>query len=279
MAIAKTKTITKLVFFPLAVVGAGFSLKLFWDFGDSVLSSIAWAIVGAGMEALKLIFLLRWQTAVFLKKRPKLINIMGYLSLALLCAIASLVFGITTIERQSLKGASSTAKAQELKMRIQDTEARISNLAISSSTDDERQSIKKQISALTRQIDAVTVNVSERSIALTQEIERLQARLRSFGHETTDNRKESLLAALGQLRKEYAEVALTESSTKGSFETIAATIGVKQDTVMVFFLLFVVLAMEVGMAVTSGGAISGEAGKKISKKVKGKDQILFEGIK
>ena len=279
MAIAKTKTITKLVFFPLAVVGAGFTLKLFFEFGDNIVSSIAWAIVGAGMEALKLIFLLRWQTAVFLKKRPKVINIVGYLSLALLCALASLVFGITTIERQSLKGSAATAKAQELRIRIQDTEARISNLAISAQSDDERQSIKKQISALTRQIDQITVNVSERSIALTQEIERLQARLRSFGYETIDNRKETLLQALGQLRKEYAEVALSESSTKGSFETIAATIGVKQDTVMVWFLFFVVLAMEVGMAVTSGGAIFGDAGKKVGPKMKDKAQLKFEGIK
>lgn len=279
MAIAKTKGISRLVFYPLALVGTGFTLKLFFDFGSNIFSGIAWAIVGAGMESLKIIFLIRWQNSVFLKRKIKPINFYGYLAMALLCAFASLVFGISTIEKKAIKDMGKTVRSDELRMKIEDAERSLSSMKTSDNTEADRANIQKQIDALTRQIDNVTVGVAERSINLTGEIERLQNKKRMIGREGVNVPKDEAIKKLTELRKEYSEVVMSESDTKGSFEIVAKVLHVPVNVVMVTFLFLVTIAMEVGIAVTSQSAISeAVAIRRKEKKEKDPDQMKFEDV-
>lgn len=92
--------------------------------------------------------------------------------------------------------------------------------------------------------------------------------------------KEKLISQLSQMRRDYAKESIGHSAAKGSFETLAGVLGVPVNTVMVFFLMFTVVIIEIGMAVTAGKATEGVPGisKKPVAKVKNRDQIFLPGM-
>lgn len=265
MAIHKTSLVSKIVFWPMSAVSTVFTVTLFYDFGASVFTSILWSVVGITLEFLKILFLFKWQNAVFLRRPARPSHVGMYLSLAALSVFASLVFGISTIEKQSLGIDAKNGHVSELAMRIKDAEDRLSKYQ-APNAEAERRSIDRQIDALTRQITNITESVSERSIQITREIQRLQ-NIRNQAGNGIDPQKDALITSISSMRREYALASNGSVKAMGSFETLASVLGVSVNAVMVIFLMFTVIAIEIGMAVTAGSATAGSpvVGKKKKK--------------
>lgn len=282
MAITETKTIGKLIFWPLAVISTIFTCVLFWDFGFNYATAFMMSIVGLSIEFAKLFSLAKWQNAVLLKKRIKIVYPILYVSLALGSAIASMVFGISSIERQSVMASGSDAKVQELNWRIAEAEKRV-NAYSSYDADAERKALDKQIDAMTQQITNITIGVAERSINMTKEITRLQDLRRQIGV-VADVSMDELVSNLSVWRTERGQAMKANAGVKNSFNILAKIMGVSVDAAMVWFLLYAVVIMEIFMALTSGPAISGGIASMLSspkKKTKGKKktaQMHFEDL-
>jgi TolA-binding protein len=272
MSIHKTSLVSKIVFWPMIVVSTVFTVTLFYDFGSSVFTSILWSVVGITLEFLKILFLFKWQNAVFLRRPAKMNHVGMYLSLAALSVFASLVFGISTIEKQSMGIDAKHGQVTELAMRIKDAEERLSKYQ-PPNAEAERRSIDRQIDSLTRQITNITESISERSLQITREIQRLQT-IRNQAGNGIDPQKDSLITSIASMRREYAIASKGGVSAKGSFETLADVLGVSVNSIMACFLLFTVIAIEIGMAVTAGSATAGSpvVGKK---KKKSTNQLSF----
>lgn len=279
-AIAPTKLLAKIVFIPMVAVSGIFTVKLFFDFGSDLLSGMLWSVVGLALEIAKILFLTRWSNQVYLNRKVKPVNAVLYLSLAFLSAIASVVWGISTVEKQAMSVESESTRLAEVVLKIKDAESRLKAIE-GYDTDGERKSIDRQIDSLSFQIANITHDISERSIAITKEIERLQDRKRNLGR-NADDEKSKIIATIGELKRERSSIMSVTQKTKGSFEVLANALGVATNTVMVAFLFFVVVAIEVVMAVTSGPAVDDVVNSKPPTKIAKKkhtDQLTLEGVK
>lgn len=279
MKLQKTKLVSMMVFYPFAVISTIFTVRLFWDFAGDAISGILWGIVGFSMEFCKIYFLAKWTNSLYLKRKVRLMDPGLYFAFMLLSAVASCIFGISTIEKQSLRAESENSRLYEVGISLKDAEGKLKRIE-SGEADAEKRAIDKQIDALSDQIKNVSFGVAERSVAITGEIERLQNRRRELGR-TGDDEKRAIIKAIGEQRREYSTLAQVTMRTKGSFETLSQTLGVGQNTVMVIFLFFVVFAIEIGMASTSGPAVAGAMGAIGAvepKKKANRDQIMLPGV-
>lgn len=279
MRLQSTTFLSKIIFYPFAVTSTIFTVILFYDFGDSIPKGVIWAVVGFGMDAMKIYFLAKIGNAMQTRHNVKAYLVALYLMFAGLSSIASLVFGISTIERQAMKVDGEGGAKYELAMRIKDAEERLQKYP-TQDNDGERRSIDRQIEALTGQISNITVGVSERSIQITREIRDLRERRNRVG-KGKDAEKDALIQSISDMRRDYAVAARGSEKAKASFQVFADFLGVKLNTLMVAFLGFVVISMEIGMAFTSGPAvsslISGEMAKPKKEKKKS-PQMNLPGI-
>lgn len=266
MRLQSTTFLSKLIFYPFAVTSTIFTVILFYDFGDSIPKGVIWAVVGFGMDGMKIYFLAKIGNAMQRRHHVK-----PYL--------ASLVFGISTIERQAMKVDGEGGVKYELAMRIKDAEDRLQKYP-AQDNEGERRSIDRQIEALTGQISNITVGVSERSIQITREIRDLRERRNRIG-KGKDTEKDALIQSISEMRRDYAQALRGSEKAKASFQVFADFLGVKLNTLMVAFLGFVVISMEIGMAFTSGPAVASLIGvepAKAKKKKKETAQMSLPGI-
>lgn len=265
MTLTKTTFISKIIFWPLTVVSTIFTAVLFFEFAETVFTGCLWVVVGLSMESLKILFLARVGNALYIKRSVRWHDLVLYISFAVLSAVASLSFGISTIERQAIGVEAGDSRRVELSMKIKDAEERLARWA-APDAEGERVSIDRQIDSLTKQITNVTEHVSERSLQITHEIQRLRTARNNIG-KGMDAQKDALITALAQMKRDHAIVSRGTLKAKGSFQTLADVLGVTVNSVMVCFLMFTVIAIEIGMAVTAGSATAGSpvVGKKKKK--------------
>jgi len=274
--------VSKIVFYPFVITSAGYTAKLFYDFGFDNYAKWSLLITGLGMEAGKVFCLAKWQWSLqFSKRVPTIIKVM-YFTLAAGCAGATLLFGIGSIQRKEAYDYTRVAKSQEIKIKIEEAERRYHSISSKESAHETALQIDKQIRALTDQIPNITASISERTLALTYKIDDLRRQKAELTGEYTEAQKIKQLENITELKRQYGAQLELESGTKGAFMVLEQATGIPASLAMVIFILGVSILSEALIFLTSFNVFQKpkEAkDKSDKKKTKPNNQILLDGIK
>lgn len=265
--LSKTKIIAKLAFYTLSVASSVFMILIFYQFGENQFYKIVWGAVGIGLDLSKIFFRTQVTNAMGMRQKVKKELVAIYLLIAFACVACGIIFGISSIQKIDKINASENASMAETAIRIDDAEQKIKSISESDKTETARANIQRQIDALARQSDIVS-NV-EQSIFISREVQNLENQKKNLGRESLDAKKDETLKTLTQLKKEYSSQVLAEQNVKGAFQVVAEVTHIPHKAVMVIFLFFVIITMEILIAYTSASALL--PSKKPTPKVKKKD--------
>ena len=259
--IAKTKTLNNSAFFILAAVSLFMSLWLFWQFGSNVFSATLLAICGAGVEMLKILNLLIWRNQFAMKQKKKSYTpLFIYLMIAIASCFASMSFGVKEIEKVSIRQLGDTGKAEVIEMKITQLQRQAGHKSTKYIT-----GLQSQISDLRGQIPTRGFRVIEKTKEINAEISILNGKIRDAS-KVKDN--ENIHSQLAILKSQLAKAKFNSVDTKGSFAIMAGVLGCSVEMIMIVFLAFVTITIEVGIASTSPGVVAGV--KAVKKKIKKK---------
>jgi hypothetical protein len=276
--IAKTKTLNNLVFFPLVTVSLIMTIWLFYQFGSNVVSSVLLCIIGAGIEAFKILSLIRWKNQKLLNRKRQYSPLFLYTVMAVASCFASLAFGIKEIEKVSAIQMTDTGRGEVIQMRISQLTKQAGHKNSTYIT-----GLQRQIETLKGQIPTRGISIIKKTKEINDEISKLNEQIKKAA-QVKDNAY--IHNQIEKLKKEYAHVRLTTIDTKGTFAIVADAFGIKTETIMIIFLTFVTIIIEVGIASTSATVATSvrkaakktdEAGKSEKpKKVKREKPRLFK---
>jgi len=268
--IAKTKLLNNIAFFPFVAVSLFMTLWLFWQFGSNIMAAILLCVSGAAVEVFKILMLLRWRNQVAMKrKRKDYFPLFVYLMIAIASCFASMSFGVKEIEKVSALQMGDVGKSEVIEMRI----AQLQNQASHKNTG-YIENLKKQINDLRSKIPNKGMNIIKKTKEINVEISKIN-KIIYAASKVRDN--SSIHTKIQILKIELAEARFNSIDTKGSFKVMADVFGIRTETIMIIFLLFVTVTIEVGIASTSTGFSSGVK-KKVVKKKKNNGQISIFNV-
>jgi TolA-binding protein len=257
--IAKTRTLNNSAFTLFTAVSLFMSLWLFYQFGSNIFSASILCICGAAVETFKILTLLRWRNQVEMKRKKKNHSLLLiYLMIALASCFASMAFGVKEIEKVSVRQLGDTGTAQVIEMRIAALKKKAGhkNTAYIAG-------LRNQIEILKGQIPSRGLRIIEKTKQINDEISKINARI-AQASQVSDNRH--IHDEIQRLKGEYAAAKFHSVDSKGAFAVMAETIGVTVNTIMLVFLAFVTITIELGIAQTSSGFA--EARRKPAKRKK-----------
>lgn len=238
----------------MAGVSTVFTVKLCILFGDTPANAALFAIVGLGIEAGKIIVLYRWRAVSDLTRAARWANGAIYISVAVFSGLATILFGVSVISHQEMMAEAGASKSTETVMHLADAEKRLAVIE-KYDPEPERKSIDRQIEALREQIPNITVQISERTAAITADIGRLQRERNALGR-SLDTEKQSLISQVGELRREKARLVGQNFGVLDAISTVAVFFNIRPVTAKVRLMIFLTVAIELFMAISAGLATS-----------------------
>jgi hypothetical protein len=236
------------------------SLWLFWQFGSNPFTASLLCLCGAAVETFKILSLLRWKNQVTLKKKRKNYTpLLMYILIAIASCFASMAFGVKEIEKVAISQMGNTGKGDVILMRISQLRKQAGHKNTGYIA-----GLKKQIEDLRKQIPTRGFKVVQKTKEINAEISKLNA-LINRNSQVKDNSK--IHNEIERLKIQLADIKFNSIDSKGAFAVMADVFGITVNTIMIIFLAFVTIIIEVGIASTSAG-ISNTKKKKAKKKKK-----------
>jgi len=260
--ISKTRNYIKAIFITATAISCLMTSLLFYQFGSNIMAGILFIIIGLCIQFYQILCLLNWQNST-LRKKKDYFAFAKYMIITFTSCLASLAFGLNQIDRTIAGQSGALVEIEGIKKEISILSSRYSS-----------DGIKKQINTLQSQIPKLTYNISERSININNEINKLK------------NKIDPTIAILNNkkitaLSMDLADLERSSIDIKGAFQKLSELFGLSLNVTLSVFLLFVTVILEMMIYSTSQGGVKlfGEVEKKpAKKKIHNDDQLLFKRV-
>lgn len=258
----KTRNIKKSIFVFSVVISCIMTAKLYFDFGNNIISGLLFLFVGLCLQGFQVLCLLEYKNSLRMK-RPNNIKYAYYWIITVSSLIATMAFGMNIINKTI---ANDSFAYQQYEM----TKKNIAILQLDN-TDIKIAQLQNEINARMDTISKLTYNVSERSKSHYDEISKLNMMILDLQSPESKMKNNELLITE---QKKLSDLELKLSSIKGAFEIISDSLHVPLNTVMIVFLFFISIGIEV-MVYSSSDIMESNVVKKKEKEKKS-DQLRFD---